>query len=142
MNKFKFTSPRGYIPAPTVSQVLVCGRHAYLSGQISYDTQTGEFPHDSIREQTRRIFGNIRGILDDLGLNMNDIVKCNVFISSMDLFPEMDAVYSEVFGTEIPPARQTVTAGIWGNLDIEVSAEILSENIIVPRRPEYVHDVR
>ncbi|MGI6028424.1 MAG: RidA family protein [Candidatus Heteroscillospira sp.] len=136
--KFKFASPRGYIPAETVSQVLVCGRHAYLSGQISYDTATGEYPRDGMTAQARRVFGNIRNILEDLGLTTEDVVKCNVFISDMDLFQEMDAVYREFFGAEFPPARQTVTAGIWGELDIEVSAEILAERDIIPQKPEYI----
>lgn len=138
MNKFKFSSPRGYIPAPTVSQVLVCGKNAHVSGQISYDPVTGEYPHDSIAAQTQRILENISGILDDLGLTMDNIVKCNVFISSMELFAEMDAVYCSFFGTKVPPARQTVTAGIWGNLDIEISAEIIADEVITPKHSEFI----
>ena len=130
--KYKFTSKKGYVPSPTISQVLVCGRQAWLSGQISYDVETGEYPHDSIENQTRRILTNIQNILSDLSLTMDDIVKCNIFISSMDLFPAMDKVYTEFFATEAPPARQTVTAGIWDDLDLEISAEILADHDIVP----------
>ncbi len=136
--KFKFTSPCGYIPAPAVSQVIVSGKHAYLSGQISYDPATGEYPHDSMAAQTSRILENMQGVLEDLGLSMKDVVKCNVFISSMEYFAEMDEVYRRFFGEQTPPARQTVTAGLWDNLDIEISAEVISDQDILPKNPDYI----
>ena len=76
-------------------------------------------------QQTERVLENIKGIVEDMGLGMNNVIKCNVFISSMEKFDEFNEVYQKYFDEQNPPARQTVTAGIWGNLDIEISAEIV-----------------
>lgn len=128
--KKKFTSQKGYIPAETVSQVVISGKTAYVSGQISYDVETGTFPHDSIGSQTHRVLNNMEGILSDLGLTMDHVAYCNITVSSMDLFPEMDAAYREHFGSECPPARKTVAAQIWDNLDVEISAIVVSDQEI------------
>ena len=82
----------------------------------------------SMAEQTERVLQSIKGVLNDMGLTLDHVIKCNVFISSMDLFDEMNEVYIKHFGTDNPPARQTIAAGIWGGLDVEISAEILLED--------------
>ena len=78
-------------------------------------------------EQTRRVLSNIKGILEDMDLSMDKIVKTNVCISSMNKFDEMNKVYQEFFKVENPPARQTVTAGIWDDLDVEISVVAMLE---------------
>lgn len=133
--KVKFTSDKGYIPADSVSQIVVSGHTAFLSGQISYDVASKEYIHDSMRNQTQRVLRNIRGMLQDLGLTMDDIAYCNISISHMELFSEMDAAYQQFFGSSCPPARKTVEAKIWGDLDIEISAVVLADHEIeVPVR--------
>ena len=48
--------------------------------------------------------GNIEAILAAEGLNMGDIVKCMVFLTDMDRFGEMNAVYADAFD-DAAPAR-------------------------------------
>ena len=119
-----FYSSKGYI-GKGVAQVVLCDGKGYISGQLSCDLETGKAIHTTMAEQTRNALECIKGIMEDMNLTLDNIVKCNVFISSMDLFNEMNEVYIEYFGTESPPARQTVVAGVWDNLDVEISAEFI-----------------
>lgn len=121
MNR-KFESGKAYIPSPTVSQAVISGSYAFISGQISYDAGTGEYVKDGIAGQTRRVLGNIQGILRDMGRTLQDIVYFDITLSSMELFGEMDRAYAEFFPFTCPPARKTVASEIWGGMDIEISA--------------------
>jgi 2-iminobutanoate/2-iminopropanoate deaminase len=62
---------------------------------------------DTIEEQTKRVIENLKLVLQAAGLELNNVVKTNVFLSDMDMFPQMNAVYAECFGNH-RPARSTV----------------------------------
>lgn len=129
MKKTTFTTHKAPVPNSHIAQVSCYGSFGHLSGQISQDPVTGQVIRDSMAGQTRRILTNIRTILEEMGLGLQNVIKFNIFISSMDLFDEMDQVYKTFFPGENPPARQTVTAGIWADLDIEISAEIILDKL-------------
>ena len=89
------------------SQVIQVGNLIYTSGQIPIDPTTGVFVEDGIKEQTRQSLLNVKAILEEAGLTMNDVVKTTVFMADMNDFAEMNAVYAEFF-TEPYPARSAV----------------------------------
>lgn len=67
---------------------------------------------------------NIKGIVEDAGATMDDVVQCRAFLSDMKHFPEFDAVYGKYF-TKPFPARMTVaSAGIYNNLDVEMDVVV------------------
>ena len=62
-----------------------------------------------IRAQTHAVIGNIRVILEEYGLGLEDIVDVLVFLTDMERdFQEYNEVYAEYF-SEILPARTTVS---------------------------------
>ena len=62
---------------------------------------------DTIAQQTKQVINNLEQVLQAAGLNLNDVVKTNVFLSEMALFAQMNEVYAECFGFH-RPARSTV----------------------------------
>ncbi len=60
-----------------------------------------------ITEQTERVLQNIQALLAAAGLTFNDVVKSTVFLSDMNNFAGMNAVYAKYY-TANPPARSTV----------------------------------
>ncbi|MFP4350590.1 MAG: RidA family protein [Thermodesulfobacteriota bacterium] len=108
-------------PAPgTYSQAIKYGNLVFVAGQTSEDPKTGKSVHDSVGEQTTRILQNIQAILEAAGTTMDKALRCDVYISSMDVKPEMDAAYKKFFPKD-PPARNTVAvAGIDDGLDVEI----------------------
>ena len=89
------------------SQAIKVGNLVYTSGQIPIDPATGVFVEGGIKEQTRQSLLNVKAILEEAGLTMNDVVKTTVFMADMNDFADMNAVYAEFF-FEPYPARSAV----------------------------------
>ena len=89
------------------SQAIQVGSLVYTSGQIPIDPATGMFVEGGIKEQTRQSLLNVKAILEEAGLTMNDVVKTTVFMADMNDFADMNAVYAEFF-SEPYPARSAV----------------------------------
>ena len=89
------------------SQAIQVGNLVYTSGQIPIDPATGVFVEGGVKEQTRQSLFNVKAILEEAGLTMNDVVKTTVFMADMNDFADMNAVYAEFFA-EPYPARSAV----------------------------------
>ena len=83
------------------SQAIQVGNLVYTSGQIPIDPATGTFVEGGIKEQTRQSLTNVKAILEEAGLSMNNVVKTTVFLADMADFADMNAVYAEFFASEI-----------------------------------------
>jgi 2-iminobutanoate/2-iminopropanoate deaminase len=107
------------------SQAIQVGTLVYTSGQIPIDPATGTFVDGGIKEQTRQSLTNVKAILNEAGLDLNNVVKTTVFLADMNDFAEMNSVYAEFF-TEPYPARSAVavkTLPKGALVEIEVIAE-------------------
>ena len=89
------------------SQAIKVGNLLYTSGQIPIDPATGNIVSGDIKEQTRQALSNIKAILEEAGLTMNNVVKTTVFLTNMEDFTEMNSIYAEFF-SEPFPARSAV----------------------------------
>ena len=108
------------------SQAIQVGNLVYTSGQIPIAPATGAFVEGGIKEQTRQSLTNVKAILEEVGLTMNNVVKTTVFMADMNDFADMNSVYAEFF-TEPYPARSAVavkTLPKGALIEIEVIAEI------------------
>lgn len=103
----------------TVAPITVAGGFAFISGQIAWNPETGETIHGTIEEETRLALTNLKALVEKAGGTLEDVVKCDVFLSSMQDFDGMNAVYKEFFGTECPPSRCAVALELWGGMKIE-----------------------
>ena len=100
-------SPHLATPIGPFSHAVRSGGFVYLSGQVGQDPGSGALIAGGVPEQTRQLFSNVRTLLADLGLSLDDVVKVNVFLTSMSEFSEMNGVYAEHFAAPYP-ARTTV----------------------------------
>ena len=108
------------------SQAIQVGNLVYTSGQIPIDPATGAFAEGGIKEQTRQSLTNVKAILEEAGLSLNNVVKTTVFMADMNDFADMNSVYAEFF-TEPYPARSAVavkTLPKGAMVEIEVVAAI------------------
>ena len=101
------TTDRGPKPIGPYSQAVKANGFLYLSGQVALDPKTNEMTGADIRQQTERVFENIKGILEAAGSNLHHVIKTTVFLKDMNEFPQMNEVYGRYF-TAAPPARSTV----------------------------------
>lgn len=88
------------------SQAIDAGAFVYASGQIPIDPATGVMP-EGIKAQTAQSLANVKAILAEAGLTMDNVVKTTVFLADMSLFAEMNEVYATAFNAPFP-ARSAV----------------------------------
>ncbi len=88
------------------SQAIDTGSFVFVSGQIPVNPATGEIP-DGIKAQAAQSIANIKAILSEAGLSIDNVVKTTVFLSDMSLFGDMNEVYANEFTAPFP-ARSAV----------------------------------
>lgn len=88
------------------SQAVKCGNMLFISGQIPIDPATGLMA-EGITAQTAQSIANIKAILGEAGLTIDNVIKTTVFLADMSLFGEMNEVYGQEF-TSPYPARSAV----------------------------------
>jgi 2-iminobutanoate/2-iminopropanoate deaminase len=106
------------------SQAIQVGNLVFASGQIPIDPATGSFVAGGVKEQARQSLTNVKAILDEAGLTLDNVVKTTVFLADMNDFADVNAVYAEFFA-EPYPARSAVavkTLPKGALLEIEVIA--------------------
>ena len=91
----------------TYSQAVETDGMVFLSGQIPVNPATGSVVDGGVKEQTAQVFENIKSVLAEAGLAVENIVKTTVFLKDMSLFAEMNEVYAGYFDKDFP-ARSAV----------------------------------
>lgn len=105
--KKKIESPLAPAAFGPFSQAIDTGAYVFVSGQLPIVRATGELAGDDVETQTRQCMENIRSILAEAGLTMNDICKARVLLTDMNDFDVVNKIYAEYF--EAPyPARAAI----------------------------------
>ena len=111
------TTPMG----PYSPGIIAEGRFLFVSGQGPI--VDGNVVGDTIEEQTELTLRNVGTILERAGATFADVVRCGVFLTDLDEFSRMNAVY-ETFFPEPRPARTTVGTELIG-IKVEIDCVAL-----------------
>jgi 2-iminobutanoate/2-iminopropanoate deaminase len=108
------------------SKLIKAGGFVHIKSQIGIDPATEKIP-DDIREQTRLTLEHLEHALELAGSKIEDLVKINVYLSSIDRdFDDMHEAYLEFFddrGVVEQPARTTVGVPLsWPELRVQMDA--------------------
>ncbi len=112
-------------PAPIgpYNQATLHNGTLYISGQIPLNPATGELMMADIEEETHQVMQNLKGILEEAGCTFENVLKCSVFVSDINLFARINAVYGQYFNEATAPARELVqVANLPRFVNIEISA--------------------
>jgi len=111
-------------PAPVgpYNQAVIYGETVYVSGQIPLDPQTGNLLMGTIEEETHQVMRNIAAILEAAGCTFADVLKCSVFVTDIQNFGRINAVYATYFEEANAPARELVqVAALPKGANVEIS---------------------
>ena len=111
---------KGPKPVGPYSQAIVEGDFIFVSGQGPIDPGTGSLELGDARAETKRVFENIKAILQAAGSSLDQVMKCNVYLRDIKDFAAMNEVYATYFSAPFP-ARTTIQAGaLPGGIAVEI----------------------
>ncbi|MBQ2819749.1 MAG: RidA family protein [Clostridia bacterium] len=105
--KTKISTTKAPAAIGPYSQGVDLGNMVFTSGQLGIDMSTGALP-EGVEAQAKCSLENIKSILAEAGLGMENIIKTVVFIKDMNDFAKVNAIYSEYINGDILPARSCV----------------------------------
>lgn len=84
------------------SQAIEANGMVFVSGQLPVNPATGEFAPGGVKEQATQSLTNIKSILAEAGLTMDNVVKTCVFLADIKDFVAMNEVYATFFNAPFP----------------------------------------
>lgn len=103
------------------NQAIVSDNMVFTAGQIPLDPKTGEVVSDDFTKQVEQTLINIDAVLQEAGTNLLNTIKFTVFITDLDKYPELNAVFKKRFENFEPPARSVVeVSALPKNVQIEI----------------------
>ncbi len=115
------TTDKAPAPIGPYNQATLVGNTLYTSGQIALDPATMEMVDDTIEAETTQVMKNMEAVLAAADMTFENVVKTSIFLSDMNSFARVNAVYGSYFDDATAPARETVEVA---NLPKFVNVEI------------------
>ena len=112
--------PKGSPTGRPFSPGILIDGTLYVSGTTGSDPKTGNIPGE-FEAEVKQALENIGLVLKEAGMTFDNAVTVQVYLTDMELFPRMNAVYTTYF-KEPRPARTTVgVAKLVGTAHIEIT---------------------
>jgi 2-iminobutanoate/2-iminopropanoate deaminase len=102
----KIIQPKEFAPGAPFSPAVLVDGTLYVSGQIGRDLKTRKVP-ENFQAEVRQVLDNIGILLREAKMSYPDVVSVQVYLTDMELFPRMNAIYTTYFKDE-RPSRTTV----------------------------------
>ena len=102
----KIIQPKEFATGGPLSQAVLVDGTLYVSGQIGRDLKTQKVPED-FEAEVRQVLDSIGIILREAKMNYADVVSVQIYLTDMELFSRMNAVYTTYFKAD-RPSRTTV----------------------------------
>ena len=111
-------------PAPigAYNQAVLSGNTLFMSGQIALNPETMQLVVSDISTETQQVMQNLKAVLDEAKMTFENVVKTSIFVTDMNDFAAINAIYSTYFDEKTAPARETVqVAGLPRGVRVEIS---------------------
>ena len=89
------------------SQAMTAGEMVFVSGQLGIDPESGKMVGEDLMSQARQALENLKNIIMDAGLTLNEVASVDVFLTDMTDLGDFNSVYQRYFSGH-KPARAVV----------------------------------
>lgn len=121
-----FNTEKATVSGP-YSHAVDAGDYIFLSGQTARNSTGKGKDAVSITEQTKECFNSLFDVLKSANLTPDDVVKVNVYLTSMKHFAEMNEVYEKQFSAPYP--ARTCIAVLELPLGADVEIEMIAKKL-------------
>lgn len=104
------------------SQAIEKNGILFLSGQIPLDPLSGQIVGNTVEQQTQQVLKNLNAVLNAAGCSLDDVVKTTVFLTNIDDFATVNAVYGRYFTTEFPARSAVAVKALPKGAMVEIEA--------------------
>ncbi len=118
----KIIPPGTKAPAGHYSPAVVHDKTVYVAGQLPIDPFNGQHVSGTIEEQTRRVLENLKIILQASGSDLNHVLQVTIYLTDVNMWSQVNAVYAEVFGDHRPARAVVPTMPLHHGFLIELAA--------------------
>ncbi len=108
MKKTIITTDKAPAPLGPYNQAVLANDTLYLSGQIPLIPGSMELVEGDLEAETKQVMQNLKAVLEQAGMNFENVVKTSIFLSDMNNFNAVNEVYGAYFDDATAPARETV----------------------------------
>lgn len=123
-------------PGQAYSPGILAGKTLYLAGQLGRNPETQQLP-PGIRDQTRHAMDRIGAVLRAAGMTHENLVKCHVYLASMDDYAGMNETYRSYFPARVPARTTIEAAGLPQGAAAEIScvayADVAGISVVRPK---------
>ena len=96
-------------PVGPYNQAVLVENWLYCSGQIALDPSTGEMiANGNIEEETRQVLKNLMAVVEAAGGESKNVIRTTIYLTDLNDFAKVNAIYAETFGGSASPARACV----------------------------------
>lgn len=96
-------------PVGPYNQAVLVENWLYCSGQIALDPSTGEMiGNGNIEEETRQVLKNLMAVVEAAGGESSNVIRTTIYLTDLNDFAKVNAIYAETFGGSASPARACV----------------------------------
>ena len=107
-------------PVGPFSPAVRAGDFIFFSGQVGQDPATGKLVEGGVEAEARQLLSNLATLLDTAGKSFRDVVMARVFLTRIEDFAAVNAIYAEQFE---PPFPSRTTIGV-AALPLGASVEV------------------
>ncbi len=96
-------------PVGPYNQAVLVDNWLYCSGQIALDPSTGTMiGNGNIEEETRQVLKNLIAVVEAAGGKNSNVVRTTIYLTDLNDFAKVNAIYAETFSEKASPARACV----------------------------------
>lgn len=113
-----------------ISHSVKAGPFIFTSGHTALMPGTSEIDKEAFGNvglQTQQTLEVLKGILEDVGCSLDDVLLTKVYLTNMNSYNEMNQVYSKYFPKrEEAPARTYIEASALAKPELLVEIEMIA----------------
>lgn len=113
----KIPRPKGhYSPAVVHNDVI------YVSGQLPVSPDKEVHEIGTIEEQFEQVIRNLNNVLESAGSNLENVLRVTIYVSDIELWGKINAVYADHFGDHRPARTIVPTRDLHYGYHVELDA--------------------